>query len=80
MNSNVEVIRVDRENTVKALRDQLQQLFSTGSDDSGFPILKPDEHRDGCMRMVGFIGASELEHALSTVASSVGLLLLTIHT
>ncbi|KAI0335116.1 hypothetical protein GY45DRAFT_1241346 [Cubamyces sp. BRFM 1775] len=62
---DVDVIRVDRENTVKSLRDQLQDLVESGNSDSGFPILRPDG--DG-MRMVGYIGANELEHALSIVA------------
>ncbi|EIN11917.1 hypothetical protein PUNSTDRAFT_61841 [Punctularia strigosozonata HHB-11173 SS5] len=69
VNRDVEVIRVDRENTVKSLCDQLQQLLSSGTDDSGFPILRPDDRKDGGgMRMIGYIGASELEHALSIVA------------
>ncbi|KAI0633238.1 chloride channel [Trametes polyzona] len=62
---DVDVIRVDRENTVKSLRDQLQELVDSGNSDSGFPILRPD---DEGMRMVGYIGANELEHALSIVA------------
>jgi len=62
---DVDVIRVDRENTVKSLRDQLQGLLATGNADSGFPILRSD---DGGLRMVGYIGANELEHALSIVA------------
>ncbi|KAI0358560.1 hypothetical protein OH77DRAFT_1494220 [Trametes cingulata] len=62
---DVDVIRVDRENTVKSLRDQLQDLVESGNSDSGFPILRPDGEG---MRMVGYIGANELEHALSIVA------------
>ncbi|KZT71831.1 hypothetical protein DAEQUDRAFT_749819 [Daedalea quercina L-15889] len=62
---DVDVIRVDRENTVKSLRDQLQGLIVTGNTDSGFPIVRSD---DGGLRMVGYIGASELEHALSIAA------------
>lgn len=59
----MDVIRVDQRNTVESLRDQLQSLLNAGRDDSGFPILKPS--RDGnAMRMIGYIGASELEHAL----------------
>ncbi|KAI0645812.1 chloride channel [Trametes meyenii] len=62
---DVDVVRVDRENTVKSLRDQLQELVEAGNSDSGFPILRPDGEG---MRMVGYIGANELEHALSIVA------------
>lgn len=47
---------------MKSLRDQLQGLIVSGGSDSGFPIVRDD---DGGMRMVGYIGASELEHALS---------------
>ena len=54
---------MDRENTVKSLWDQLRELVNAGNSDSGFPILRSD--MDG-MRMIGYIGANELEHALST--------------
>lgn len=62
---DVDVIRVDRENTVKSLRDQLQGLIVVGNSDSGLPIVRSD---DGGSRMVGYIGASELEHALTIAA------------
>ncbi|KAG6903056.1 hypothetical protein C0995_007489 [Termitomyces sp. Mi166 len=61
---DVGVIRLDGKNTVTTLRDQLVTLMQTGNDDSGFPILRPDSNDNG-MRMVGYIGASELEYALS---------------
>lgn len=64
---DVDVIRVDESNTVKSLRDKLQSLLNSGNDDSGFPILRPDDRES---RLVGYIGASELEHALSTFFSS----------
>ncbi|KAK0460988.1 chloride channel [Desarmillaria tabescens] len=69
--SDVEVIRLDRPNTVESLRDQLQTLLSSGNDDGGFPILRTDNEEEG-MRMVGYIGANELEHALSIVADHGG--------
>jgi chloride channel 3/4/5 len=62
---DVEVIRVDRENTVESLRDQLQALLCAGHDDVGFPILKKDKDDEEGTRMMGYIGANELEHALS---------------
>lgn len=65
---DVAVIRLDEEHTVKALRDKLQILVSSGNDDSGFPILRPDGDATEGSRLVGFIGASELEHALTIVA------------
>ncbi|KAG7440030.1 uncharacterized protein BT62DRAFT_938454 [Guyanagaster necrorhizus] len=64
---DVEIIRLDRPNTVESLRDQLQTLLSSGNDDGGFPILRTDGDEGG-LRMVGYIGANELEHALSIVA------------
>lgn len=47
-----------------SLRDQLQALVSSGNDDGGFPILRVDDDDSDEMRMVGYIGANELEHAL----------------
>lgn len=61
---DVDVIRLDEKNTVMSLRDKLLTLNLSGNDDGGFPILRKDVNDDG-MRMVGYIGASELEHALS---------------
>lgn len=40
-------------------------LASSEADDNGFPILRRDINDDS-MRMVGYIGSNELEHALST--------------
>jgi len=59
---------MDRTNTVKTLRDQLLTLTASENDDGGFPILRHDTNAGG-MRMVGFIGANELEHALSKFVS-----------
>jgi chloride channel 3/4/5 len=56
---------VDRQNTVETLRDQLQHILDSGHDDAGFPILS-NAKDDGGTRLVGYIGANELEHALST--------------
>ncbi|KAF8910368.1 chloride channel [Mucidula mucida] len=66
---DVEAIRVDQSNTVESLRDQLQDLVSMGNDDGGFPILRTYGEDDG-LRMIGYIGANELEHALSVVADN----------
>ncbi|KAF7288681.1 Chloride channel protein [Mycena chlorophos] len=62
-----EVIRLDQPNTVRTLIVQLQNLLAGGNDDSGFPILRKDTDEDR-LRMVGYIGANELEHALSLIA------------
>lgn len=61
---SVDTIRLDEDNTVRSLRDQLLNLVSL-EEDGGFPILRQEE---GGSRMVGYIGANELEHALSIVA------------
>lgn len=60
---DVQVIRVDHTNTVESLRDRLQSLLNDGDDDMGLPILRPSGDNDG-MRLVGYVGACELEHAL----------------
>ena len=60
-NRGADTIRLNKSNTVKSLRDQLQSLLNAGHDDSGFPILRTNGNG---MRMVGFIGTNELEHAL----------------
>ncbi|KAK7057143.1 chloride channel protein [Favolaschia claudopus] len=64
---DVEVIRLSDRNTVRSLIDQLQALYAIGNHDGGFPILRKDSDSDN-YRMVGYIGANELEHALSLVA------------
>ncbi|KAG1802616.1 chloride channel [Suillus plorans] len=64
---DVDVIRVDQHNTVESLRAQLQSLLNAERDDGGFPIVRQRCDEDG-LRMVGYIGASELEHALAVVA------------
>ncbi|KIM69743.1 hypothetical protein SCLCIDRAFT_19531 [Scleroderma citrinum Foug A] len=64
---DADTIRLNQPNTVKSLRDQLQSLLNAGHDDSGFPILRANGDHGG-MRMAGYIGANELEHALAMVA------------
>ena len=58
---HVGVIHLEEENTVKSLRDKLQDSLSSGYADSGFPILRRDVLG---MRVAGYIGVNELEHAL----------------
>jgi chloride channel 3/4/5 len=58
----VETIIVDEENTVRSLRDKLLVAVRDGNGDGGLPILQREE---AGYRMVGYIGTSELEHALS---------------
>ncbi|KAI0084872.1 chloride channel [Irpex rosettiformis] len=64
---DVDIIRTDELNDVKCLRDKLQKLVDSGNDDSGFPVVR--EAGEG-LRLVGYIGANELEHALTIVADS----------
>jgi len=62
MAREIDVIRLDQKNTVSSLRAKLSDIAVT--EDSGFPILRRDANDEG-MRMVGYIGSNELEHALS---------------
>jgi len=68
MDREVEVINIGHLNTVHTLRDQLARLVATGYADTGFPIIRPNEDRKS--QLLGFIGANELEHALSTSSST----------
>lgn len=63
---DVDTIQFDENNTVSSLRHKLDALRKSGNDDEGFPILKKDFTEDGS-RMIGYIGASELEHALTVI-------------
>ena len=59
----VEVIRADKEPTVQSLLDQLHR---TAGLDIGSPVLVRE---DSILKVVGYIGHNELEHALSTYFS-----------
>ena len=61
MDKNVDVIRLDESNSVKHLRDKLLKALAAGYSDGGFPILRPNYQG---MRVAGYIGFNELEHAL----------------
>ncbi|KIJ49385.1 hypothetical protein M422DRAFT_27751 [Sphaerobolus stellatus SS14] len=63
----IEVIYMDRINTVRSLRDQLKEVVSSGDGDSGFPVLQSEGSR---ARMIGYICVGELEHALTIVADN----------
>ncbi|RXW25621.1 hypothetical protein EST38_g268 [Candolleomyces aberdarensis] len=68
---DIPTIQIEDENTVQSLGEKLLTLVGSGAHDSGFPILRRDQSDpDGGMRMVGYIGAGELEHALSILADS----------
>lgn len=70
-NRDVQVIQLDDTNTVKSLWEQLHLMFTSGNDDGGFPILRRTDEDEDNYRMVGYIGANELEHALSECLSPV---------
>ncbi|KAF8757227.1 chloride channel [Rhizoctonia solani] len=63
----VETIVVEEDNTVRALRDKLLVAVRDGNGDGGIPIL---QREDAGYRMVGYIGTSELEHALTILADA----------
>ncbi|CCO29034.1 H(+)/Cl(-) exchange transporter 3 AltName: Full=Chloride channel protein 3 [Rhizoctonia solani AG-1 IB] len=63
----VETIVVEEDNTVRALRDKLLVAVHDGNGDGGIPIL---QREDAGYRMVGYIGTSELEHALTILADA----------
>ncbi|KZT42536.1 clc channel [Sistotremastrum suecicum HHB10207 ss-3] len=62
---HVPVIHADQENTVESLNELLQSVLASGEEDVGFPVIR--ESSDG-PRVVGYLGANELEHALSLAA------------
>jgi chloride channel 3/4/5 len=63
IDKTVEVIRADHLNTVERLKELHRRAVSSGDNDAGFPVLREDHNGD--LRMLGFIGTNELEHALS---------------
>jgi chloride channel 3/4/5 len=67
------VIRVEQHNDVSSLKVKLQSLRLSDKHDSGFPIVRED---DGGLRLVGYIGVNELEHALSRLDTHLYLIFL----
>ncbi|KAN0061253.1 hypothetical protein ACQY0O_006099 [Thecaphora frezii] len=101
MDTDVEVISLDEENTVASLRAKLARLaLGWGYTDGGFPIVtrkqvgtganlgsasasaspvespaesqRPPRGGGGGVKMVGYIAANELEHALNVATASNG--------
>lgn len=60
---DVPVLRADKAHTVRSLTGRLLELARKGMGDTGFPVLTK-EGTDR-IRVVGFLGMNELEHALS---------------
>lgn len=65
MDTGVEYISLDQENTVASLREKIERLaLGSGYTDGGFPLVVRSQRRNG-LRMVGYIAAHELEHGLN---------------
>lgn len=66
---DVPTLRLDKPHTVRSLTGKLLELARLGAADTGFPILakepiSEDGRTFGVMRVMGFLGMNELEHAL----------------
>ncbi|OCF37887.1 voltage-gated chloride channel [Kwoniella heveanensis BCC8398] len=59
---SVPILRADKQHTVRSLTGKLLELVRLGMADTGFPVLR------SCLRVVGFLGMNELEHALSELS------------
>lgn len=55
----MDIIQSDELNTVKSLRDKLQEVLRIGFGE-GFPVTNSER------KLIGYIGTNELEHALGT--------------
>lgn len=77
VDTGVEYIVLDHENTVESLLEKLQRLsLGLGYTDGGFPLVVKDSssqivanHQRG-WRLVGYIAAQELEHGLHRLVES----------
>ncbi|ORX38562.1 chloride channel [Kockovaella imperatae] len=71
--TDVPYLRADKLHTVRSLTGKLLELVRLGMEDTGFPVLvKEHVENDGraftALRIVGFLGMNELEHALALLA------------
>lgn len=63
MDTSIELIWLEKDNTVASLRQKVARLaLGQGYTDGGFPIVVREEEG---LKMVGYIAAGELEHALA---------------
>lgn len=68
MDKKVEVINIDKQNSVASLQGQLSRVFGMGTLDGGFPIVTRQESGSARgWKMIGYISHNELEHALNIV-------------
>ncbi len=67
---DIPILRAEKSHTVRSLTGKLLELARNGLADTGFPVLVKETVPDGDgrqafgMRVVGFLGMKELEHAL----------------
>lgn len=79
VDTGVEVISLDEQNTVQSLRQKLERLaLLAGNPDGGFPIVVDDNagrfksSGHPKRRLVGYIAAQELEHGLNRLLAAEG--------
>ncbi|WWD19024.1 hypothetical protein CI109_103482 [Kwoniella shandongensis] len=73
---SVPILRADKQHTVRSLTGKLLELVRLGMADSGFPVLVKEQTATtaggmgerSCLRIVGFLGMNELEHALAELS------------
>ncbi|UZJ54253.1 hypothetical protein CBS101457_003573 [Exobasidium rhododendri] len=78
VDTGIEVISLEEENTVDVLRVKLQRLaLGLGYTDGGFPLVvnikdtqQNNSNAKKSWRLVGYIAAQELEHGLNSFASA----------
>ncbi len=74
MDRDAPTLRADKTHTVRELTGRLLELVRLGYADAGFPVLvkEPAADREGrtfpTLRILGFLGINELEHALNELA------------
>jgi chloride channel 3/4/5 len=68
---HVAFLRADHVHTVRSLTGRLLEMARGGLGDTGFPVLvrdtggkEPERKQKGPLRVVGYLGINELEHAL----------------
>ena len=68
MDTNVELINLDKDNTIDSLQKKLERLaLGLGYTDGGFPIVVTAGGKN--IRLAGYIAAPELEHALNKMCT-----------
>lgn len=74
MDRDAPILRADKPHTVRELTGRLLELVRLGYADAGMPVLVKEAavDKDGrpypVLRILGFLGINELEHALTALA------------